>query len=108
MLFTAFTGAATMPAHAIGCRCAGGTLRRIFLGSADTLREIKDSDCADIWHSLYAPYVHVCSGDGNTAAIVRNVWPMTTAVTGSFSNVVATIARKVDEHFQPAGGATDK
>ncbi len=105
MLFNVFTGATTMPAHAIGCRCAGGTLRRICLSSADTLREIKDSDCADIWHSFYAPYVHVWSGDGNTAAIVRNVWPMTTAVNGSFSNVVAAIARKVDEHFQPAGGA---
>lgn len=109
MLFTVFTvGTSAMPAHAIGCRCAGGTLRRICLSSAETTRLIKDSDCADIWHSFYAPYVHVWSGDGNTAAIVRDVWPATTVARGSFSNVVAAVVREVDGCFQATGGAVDK
>ena len=99
MLFTVFTGGSGIPAHAIGCRCAGGTLRRLCLSSAETQRELKDSDCADIWHSFYAPYVHVWSGDSDMAATVRNVWPMTTTVGGSFSNVVAQVVRKVEECF---------
>jgi hypothetical protein len=105
MLFTVFTGASVLPVHAIGCRCAGGTLRRICLSSAETPREIRDSDCADIWHSFYAPYVHVWSGDGNTASIVRKVWPATTIVSGSFSNVVAAVVRKVAAYMQTTGGA---
>ena len=82
MLFSVFTGESEIPAHAIGCHCAGGTLRRICLSGAETDRELKDSDCADIWHSFYAPYVDVWSGDGNTVHIVRSVWPATTAVSG--------------------------
>lgn len=108
MLFTVFTGVSALPAHAIGCRCAGGTLRRICLSSAETPRQIKDSDCADIWHSFYAPYVHVWSGDGSTSAIVRKVWPTTTVVSGSFSNVVAAVVREVDGHFRVSGGAVDR
>jgi hypothetical protein len=105
MLFRVFTGESEIPAHAIGCHCAGGALRRICLSSAETDRELKESDCADIWHSFYAPYVDVWSGDGNTVHIVRSVWPATTAVSGSFSNVVKAVVRKVDEHAQNSGGA---
>jgi hypothetical protein len=108
MLFTVFTGTSAMPAHAIGSRCAGGALRRLCLSSTETPRKIKDSDCADIWHSFYAPYVHVWSGDGNMADIVRNVWPATTAVCGSFPNVVAAVVREVDRHLPATRGAIDK
>lgn len=105
LLFKTFTGFSGVPAHAIGCHCAGRTLRRICLSAAESRREFKDSDNADVWHSFYAPYVDVWSGDRYTADIVRSVWPAATTVNGSFSNVVAAVVRKVDGHFQNTGGA---
>ena len=99
MLFKVFTGASEVPAHALGCRCAGGVMRRLCLVSAKMQREISDSDCADLWHSFYAPYVDVWSGDGFIAPLVRQAWPTATVVSGSFTNVVDAIARKVEERF---------
>jgi len=69
MLFKVFTGASEVPAHALGCRCAGGVMRRLCLVSAKMQREISDSDCADLWHSFYAPYVDVSASSMTCAAV---------------------------------------